>query len=315
MYMFDGRITLKDKEMLDTYLNGYDYRTSGLSFSAMYMWKEANQFSWRQFGDYLCLAGVSHLELEEGIILPFMFMPLTRTGSYDPAALRQTLYEARDFFEEKGFPFSLRLVPLHMLDILREACPGELKFIDDRPNYDYVYRTQDLIELRGRAYHGKKNHLNYFQRTYDYEYQTLTSAMAGEAMEFLDEFNARKDVPEHEMEMLKMEQEAMRDVLDNLETVGYDAGAIRINGRIEALAIGGTLNRNTVTEHVEKANVNYRGLYQAINYEFCRHVAHWAKYINREEDMGIPNLRKAKLSYHPCKLLEKYIVTFRESGA
>ena len=68
---------------------------------------------------------------------------------------------------------------------------------------------------------------------------------------------------------------------------------------------------NTITEHVEKANINFRGLYQAINNEFCKNVAARAKYINREEDMGLPNLRKAKLSYHPCKLLEKYIATFR----
>ena len=111
--------------------------------------------------------------------------------------------------------------------------------------------------------------------------------------------------------MLKMEEEAMRDVFENIEAVGYSAGAIRIDGKIEALAVGGQLGGNTITEHVEKANVNYRGLYQAINNEFCKHVASRAKYINREEDMGIPNLRKAKLSYRPCKLLEKYIASFR----
>ena len=103
----------------------------------------------------------------------------------------------------------------------------------------------------------------------------------------------------------------MEDVFRNLEKVGYSAGAILIDGKIEAIAIGGQLGRNTITEHVEKANVNYRGLYQAINNEFCRNVASKAKYINREEDMGIPNLRKAKLSYKPVKLLEKYIGVFK----
>ena len=72
----------------------------------------------------------------------------------------------------------------------------------------------------------------------------------------------------------------------------------------------GRLGTKMITEHVEKANVEYRGLYQAINNEFCKHVAGWAKYINREEDMGIPNLRKAKLSDRPCRLLEKYIGHF-----
>lgn len=311
MYMFDNRITVDNRQILEKYLNGYEYKTSGLSFSAQYMWRESNMFSWDILGEYMCIAGISHLELEEGIILPFLFPPLTCTGQYDKDALRETILKARDLFAKVGQPFSLRLVPFHLMEIIKEAVP-ELRWVDDRPNYDYIYLTQDLIDLKGRAFHGKKNHLNYFKKTYDYEYVELTSDMADECMQFISEFNERKDVPEHEKEMLRYEEEAMEDVFRNLEAVGYKAGAIRIDGKIEALAIGGQLGANTVTEHVEKANVNFRGLYQAINNEFCKHVASQAKYINREEDMGIPNLRKAKLSYRPCKLLEKYIGVFRE---
>ena len=196
------------------------------------------------------------------------------------------------------------------MEIIKEAVP-ELSWTDDRPNYDYIYRTQDLIDLKGRDYHGKKNHLNYFHKTFEYEYVTLISDMADEAMKFIADFNKRKEIPANEMELLKMEEEAMSDVFVNLEKVGYKAGAILIDGNIEAIAIGGRLGSKMITEHVEKANVNFRGLYQAINNEFCKHVASWAKCINREEDMGIPNLRKAKLSYRPVKLLEKYIGYFK----
>ena len=310
MYMFDNRISIDNRAILEEYLNGYEYKTSGLSFSAQYMWREINRFSWDIIGDYMCITGISHLELEDGIILPFMFPPLTRNGEYEKESLRETIYKAKEIFEKAGQPFSLRLVPFHLMEIIKEACP-EMRFEDDRPNYDYIYLTQDLIDLKGRAYHSKKNHLNYFKKTYDYEYVQLTSDMADEAMKFISDFNARKEVPAHEMEMLKMEEEAMEDVFRNIESVGYSAGAILIDGSIEAIAIGGQLGRNTITEHVEKANVNFRGLYQAINNEFCRHVASKAKYINREEDMGIANLRKAKLSYKPCKLLEKYIGVFK----
>ena len=199
---------------------------------------------------------------------------------------------------------------MHIAEIIKEACP-EIRFIDDIPNYDYIYLTQDLIDLKGRSYHGKKNHLNYFKKTYEYEYVELTSEMADEAMQFIADFNRRKEVPAHEMELLKMEEQAMEDVFRNIEAVGYSAGAILIDGKIEAVAIGGKLGKNTITEHVEKANTNFRGLYQAINNEFCKNVASKAKYINREEDMGIANLRKAKLSYNPVKLLEKYIGIFK----
>ena len=310
MYMFDNKITIEDRAFLEEYLNGFEYKTSGLSFSAQYMWREINQFSWDIVGEYMCITGISHLELEEGIILPFMFPPLTKTGSYDKDALRETVFKAKEYFEKKGQPFSLRLVPFHIMEIIKEAVP-ELSWTDDRPNYDYIYRTQDLIDLKSRDYHGKKNHLNYFHKTFEYEYVTLISDMADEAMKFIADFNKRKEIPANEMELLKMEEEAMSDVFVNLEKVGYKAGAILIDGNIEAIAIGGRLGSKMITEHVEKANVNFRGLYQAINNEFCKHVASWAKCINREEDMGIPNLRKAKLSYRPVKLLEKYIGYFK----
>lgn len=310
MYMFNNEISIDNREFLEQYLNGYEYKTSGLSFSAQYMWRDINKFSWDMMGEYMCISGISHLELEAGIELPFMFPPLTATGEYDKEALRETIYKAKEHFEKKGQPFSLRLVPFHVMEIIKEAVP-EMHFIDDRPNYDYIYLTQELIDLKGKAFHSKKNHLNYFKKTYEYEYVELTSDMADDAMRFISDFNKRKEVPVHEMEMLKMEEQAMEDVFKNIEAVGYSAGAILIDGNIEALAIGGKLGKKTITEHVEKANVEFRGLYQAINNEFCRNVAAKAKYINREEDMGIPNLRKAKLSYKPVKLIEKYIGVFK----
>lgn len=306
MYMFDNRITIEDRKTLDEYLDGYAYRTSGLSFSSLYMWRDINRFSWDIIGDYMCMCGISHLELEDGIILPFMLPPLTKTGGYDSESLRETIFRAKEIFEKAGQPFSLRLIPAHMLDIIKDAVP-EMKFIDDRPNYDYIYLTQELAEFKGRAFHRKKNHLNYFKKNFEYEYVEMTSDMADEIMQFIADFNRKKEIPPHEMEMLKMEEAAMRDVLENLEPAGYRGGVILIDGKIESIAIGGRLGDDTIVEHVEKANVEYRGLYQLILNEFCKHIASDAKYLNREEDMDIANLRKAKLSYNPVELMEKYI--------
>jgi len=313
MFMLENRITIEERPILEEYLRGFEYGTSGLSFTSLYMWRDINEFCWQIIGDYLCIAGVSYLEEDKNE--PFLFPPLTRTGTYDPKSLNITIREAKKIFESKGYIFSIRLMPFHMMDILEAACPGELRFFDDRPNYDYIYRAQDLIELKGREYHSKKNHLNYFLNHYKYEYVSMTSAMADQAMQFIREFNERKQVPEYEMGLLRLEERAMEDVFRNLEAVGYLSGAVLIDGKIEALSIGGKINRNTVTVHVEKANTNYRGLYQLINNEFCKHVAAGIpniKYINREEDMGLPGLRKAKLSYKPCKLGESHVAMFKE---
>ena len=314
MYMFDNRISIENRGIIEEYLNGYEYRTSGLSFTSLYMWRDINQFSWEIVGDYMCLSGVSHLELVDLLITDLM-MPringielITEVRKID-RDIPGLIITAKEMFEDKGYPFSLRLVPVHMLDIIKEACP-EINFEDDRPNYDYIYRVQDLVELKGRAYHSKKNHLNYFKKTYQYQYAELTSDMADEVMKFISDFNRKKEIPPHEMELLVMEEEAMEDVFRNLEKVGYIGGAILIEGNIEAVAVGGMLGSDTVTEHVEKANTDFRGLYQLVLNEFCRHVSSRAEYLNREEDMDIENLRKSKLSYKPVELLEKYIGTF-----
>ncbi|MDR3365052.1 MAG: phosphatidylglycerol lysyltransferase domain-containing protein [Clostridiales Family XIII bacterium] len=312
MYVFNGRITLEDRELLESYLNGFDYKTSGLSYTSLFMWKEINRFSWEIIGGYLCISGADNLDPEMGD--PFMFPPLTKTGEYEPESLRCAILEAKTRFEAVGKPFSMMLVPFHMLDILEKAMPGELAFEADRANFDYVYDTKELIELKGRAFHGKKNHLNYFLSHYEYAYGEMTTDMADEAMDFIRAFNERKDLQDpHERELLEFEERAMQDVFANLDTVGYLTGVIRIDGKIGALSIGGRLGRKTVTVHVEKANTEYRGLYQAINNEFCKAMACNVKLINREEDMGIPGLRKAKLSYNPCKLIEKYTVLLKQA--
>ncbi|MDR1797113.1 MAG: phosphatidylglycerol lysyltransferase domain-containing protein [Clostridiales Family XIII bacterium] len=313
MYIFDGRVTLEDRELLESYLTGFDYKTSGMTYTSMYMWRDINLFSWEEIGGYLFISAADNLDPVMGD--PFMFPPLTRTGGYEPGALREAVLEAKRRFEGKGKPFHMMLVPFHMLDILGEAFPGGIAFEADRPNFDYVYNAQDLAELRGRDFHAKKNHLNYFKGHYEYTYERMTPDMAGEAMAFIRAFNERKNLEDpHERELLEFEEQAMRDVFVNLDVVGYLSGCIRIGGKIEALTVGGLQGPKTAVVHVEKANTEYRGLYQAIANEFVKAVMAGHRNvsrINREEDMGLPGLRKAKLSLHPVKLVEKYTVTLK----
>lgn len=312
MTIFKNKVKLEDKAILEEYLKGYRYDTSGLSFSSLYMWRDINDFSWEIIGEYMCIVGMSHLELEEGIILPFMEFPMTKTGSYDVEKLRETVLLAKEKIEDAGYPFSIRLVPKDLVPLLEEAFPGQLEIEDDRPNYDYVYEKESLIELKGRELHKKKNHLNYFVKNYQFEYKKLTEDMSDMVMDFIKAFNAKKEIPAHEWELLMMEEKAMQDVFENLQEAGLLAGAIVIDGKIEAVSVGGILNEDTVSVHIEKANTDYRGLYQMINREFCKRMPEHIKYVNREEDMGLPGLRKAKLSYKPVRLVEKYIVTFKE---
>ncbi|MBQ9708140.1 MAG: DUF2156 domain-containing protein [Firmicutes bacterium] len=306
MLIFENPIAAEDREPLRDFFESYEYECSASSFSSLYMWRDINKFSWEIIGDYLCIEGLSHLELESGQETHFMMAPMTRTGEYDPASLEETIRLAREKFERAGHPFTIRLVPEHMLDMMRQAAPF-MEFREDRPNFDYIYETDRLSKFRGRNLHGKKNHLNYFLKNYQYEIEDIRPEMTDEIMAFIAEFNGRKNIPPEEMRFLLMEEEAMVDLLRNADTLDMLGCVIRIDGKIEAMAFGGWFGKDTIVEHIEKANTNYRGLYQLVLSTFCEKAKERARFINREEDMGLENLREMKLSYHPYKLLHKYI--------
>ena len=100
-------------------------------------------------------------------------------------------------------------------------------------------------------------------------------------------------------------------VLENLEPLGVVGGCIEVNGKVEAFTLGELLNPETVVIHIEKANAAFHGLYQVINQQFLEQTWQHARYVNREQDLGLPGLRKAKESYHPHHLVEKFAVTLR----
>ena len=131
MFIFENRVRIEDRTVLEEYLKGYDYQTSGLCFSSLYMWRTINCFCWKPSGRYLLLAGASNLE-DEGSAEPFLMPPLTKDGVYEPEGVRAAVLEAKACFEAKGHSFQLRLIPGHMIRMLEEALPGHLCFSVDR---------------------------------------------------------------------------------------------------------------------------------------------------------------------------------------
>ena len=244
-----------------------------------------------------------------------MSFPLTRTVSYDVESLRETLLEAKKLFHAKGQDLYLSLIPKSLVPYLEECFPGKVFVEHDRDEDDYIYLKEDLINLSGRKLHQKKNHLNFFLKKYEFAYEEAKPEDAGEIMAYIESKNEYKlgETPEEWKEILEMETEAIRELLKFLGK-GLLSGVIRIDGRIEAVTLGEfakTNSKETVLVHVEKADDRIRGLYQAINNEFCRRLPEETIYVNREEDMGLQNLRQTKLSYKPVMMGEKYFAIIR----
>jgi hypothetical protein len=192
-----------------------------------------------------------------------------------------------------------------MIDILEKWRPGQLVITGDRDNYDYVYHSKDLIELKGRKYHSKKNHINSFLRNYsNYQYIPLTTEWVSRCIETQIEWCKKKGCDDDPM--LKGERDAIIEVLTHWNELKLTGGLISIDGKVEAFSFGEQLNSDTAVIHVEKANPDIRGVYPVINQKFCENAWNHLVYINREEDMGLEGLRKAKESYCPVKMVEKF---------
>lgn len=303
-------LTAEDRQLLGEYFSGYDYRGAAFTFPANYIWRKTHCLCWEVIGEYMCMAGADCMIGEPNAIIS---MPMTRNGHYDPAKLRETVLEARERFRVRKIPFSIELIPGHMVPILEEAFPGELEFEHDRDFDEYVYLKEKLINLSGRALHKKKNHFNYFKKNFSYETVKISKDMIDKVMDFVVQCKIGKTYDVDEMESLNMEEEAIQNMLDFVDDPGVISTAVFVDGKLEAFAIGEILSENTAVEHFEKANDNFRGLYQVICSEFCKALPEKIIYVNREEDMGLLNLRHAKEALRPDHMEEKYSARFLQS--
>ncbi|OGS36502.1 MAG: hypothetical protein A2293_00565 [Elusimicrobia bacterium RIFOXYB2_FULL_49_7] len=182
------------------------------------------------------------------------------------------------------------------------------KVSDDRDNYDYVYLVQDLAQLHGSLYQSKRNFVRQFEKKYLYEYKALTPDIIEQCKHLQEKWcslrECKLDVS------LSYETNFVYKLLNNFGTCELFGAALLIDGKVQAFTIAEHLNHETAALHVEKANTEYRGIYQAINNLFCLYGLKDYVFVNREQDVGDAGLRKAKLSYHPHHLVEKYNIEY-----
>ena len=223
-------------------------------------------------------------------------------GDGDP---RPSIEYMREEAHRNGAKLMMRGLTPKTLEELQEYY-GEDAFAisEDRDNADYIYTTDKLRYLKGRKLSSKRNHLKHFDRNGPWHYDKVTQENLAEARAFVEEFYQEKDDPD-----LAAESVAIGEMFDNYETLGFMGGLLFQNDRAVAFTAGTRLDQSTIDVHFEKALPGVEGAYTMINYQFANMVAEENPdilYFNREEDMGLPGLRKAKESYHPDVLLMKY---------
>lgn len=192
---------------------------------------------------------------------------------------------------------------------LESFFPDEFDFGEDRDFFDYLYRTEELATLAGRKYHSKRNHISYFENTFDWKYEPISENNIEQCKllnDHWEKLNREKNPDE-----ISEEHIAIKKALENYFDLGFEGGVLTIQGEIVAFTFGEKLSDNTFCTHVEKAYTDIRGAYQMINRELARQLLGKYEYINREDDTGSEGLRTAKLSYHPCRLVEKFTAKYK----
>lgn len=260
----------------------------------------ANMFSWRFLYDtvYAEEDGFIFFRFHTRHHLAYM-MPI---GEGDlKAAISKIMLDAR----QQGHPFLLLGVCGDMRHRVEDLFPGQLTIEYDRDYCDYIYTRESLATLKGKKLQPKRNHVNKFHRLYpDAEFKPLTVNEIPDCMAMAEQwYKTHSEVVD-----IENEHRSLKECLSHFEELGLRGGVLYVEGKVAAFTYGMPVNANTFDVCVEKADEAYEGSYAVINQEFVKSLPEQYEYINREEDMGLEGLRKAKLSYQPAIILQKYII-------
>lgn len=286
-------ITINDKEVITSYTMNSNYQNCDFSFANMCSW----QFLYRS--EFAVLDGF--------LLIRFRIEKSSRTAYMIPVGqgdLKAALLRLEADSLALGRPLCMLGITPDAKEQLEEVLPRQFVYIPERDYYDYIYLRENLSELKGKKYQPKRNHINNFKKQYAYEYVPITKEIVPQCLE-LERLWYRNNQTAEEQEALTDERQSLTFALHHFDSLGLTGGAIRVDGEIIAFSFGAPINHNTFGVHVEKANTQFDGAYALINQELAAHLPEQYIYLNREEDLGIEGLRKAKLSYQPTLLLEK----------
>ena len=178
-----------------------------------------------------------------------------------------------------------------------------------RDQYDYIYRRTDLATLHGKHLDAKRNHIHRFRAEHpDFEYRPLTPELFDECRRLTEIWQEQKNENYKRNETIDAEHRVIETIFSHWDALGMIGGSIFVDGRMVAFTYGAAVTTDTFDVCVEKADRHVEGAFAIINQQFAEHLPEQYVYLNREEDMGIPGLRQAKLSYHPEILLTYNVV-------
>ncbi len=290
-------ITLEDKAIIDPFLKKNNCSLLNYSFVVEFIYRDLIYFEYALFQDFLLLK--VNVNQREKFLYP--------VGSGDIFDVFNAIKSYS--FKRNGNLSLFQFCEPESKFVLEWAKKIEsegyaYEFIPARDEFEYIYLSEDLLNLEGTKLKNKRNHLNTFLKSYSYEVEKITPKNLIEVIEFDEMWNENREISAGSR--LIVENHALQEVFTYYDELDVDGIILKVDGDVVGFSIGYPLNDDTYFVLFEKANRAYNGVYAMINREFIKHVAQSYKYINRAEDCGDEGLRKAKLSYAPYRMNEVY---------
>jgi len=280
------KITLEDISLFNRLLSGRSPSTSELTFTNFFIWRGCDRSMVTMLNGNLCVVAYPEGEaayLFEPIGTNMMTETISSCMSYLPRMSRVSEKTVKKYFEgKKGFKIDL-----------------------DRDNSDYLYNRDDLATLKGKRYDGKRNRIKKFLKNNEPVYSVLEKDHIAGCMDLLKRWKETRKGG-------VCFDEPIREAIENYEALGLSGAVVMTGGTVKAFTIGEKLNSDTAIIYIEVTDPGLEGIAQYINQRFCSEKWTDVKFINREQDIGDAGLRKAKTSYHPVAMINKYNITIMD---
>jgi len=284
-------VLMEDRELFAELFGKYPPEHSDYMHSIMITWAGYMMYSYGWMGDHLLI--MTECCGERNLRPP--------VGEFELEAMERAL----ELSKEMGCMHPFAMVGERTASWLRSEMP-QLELESHRDLFDYVYLSRDLSELSGKRYLKVRNQLNRFRRENEYAVEEIDGGNIEDVRDVLKRWCIQRGC--HDDPFLMHERGATMKALDNLAELGLSGLAIRIDGSVKAFTIFEEMRSDMAVIHFEKADQDIPGLYQAINQETASRLAHRYEFINREADMGLEGLRRAKMRYRPHSFMEVYHV-------
>ena len=287
-------ISYDDKDMINYYSKFMTTLSYEYSFNSLYLWRDLCNTKVGMLYDSLI---IQKSDDRKG---SFFMMPYYKDIP--------SLYKAIDYLKYRynNYIYLLGDIDDDYLKLLLDNYQLEIQSNEDC--FEYVYLTEDLINLKGNKYHKKRNHYNNFTKLYNYTICSIDNEKTiKDCIDLLDKWESKKCLCSKE---LLMEPTAIKSILFSLENLSLKSIAVYVDGNLAGFSIGEKFNNSAII-HIEKCNTDYRGIYAFINNEFLKLHFKDTIYVNRQEDCGSDGLQQSKESYHPHLVLKKYLIKIK----